>query len=134
MANAYATVADVEARLTRDLTTDEKAVCSTLLGDAAVYIDAFAPEASAAAKQVVSCNMVIRTLGDGSYGVPTGATQGSMSALGYSQSWTIGSGGSTGEIYFSKLDRKLLGIGNAIGSYSPTQELVPRPHPGEALG
>ena len=134
MANAYATVAGVEARLTRDLTTDEKAVCSTLLGDAAVSIDAFAPDAFADAKKVVSCNMVIRALGDGSYGVPTGATQGSMSALGYSQSWTISSGGSVGEIYFSKLDRKLLGIGNRVGSYSPTQELAPQPQVWEALG
>lgn len=134
MATTYASVSDVQARLTRDLTTDEQAVCGKQLEDAAVYIDAFAPNASADAKKVVSCNMVIRALGDGSYGVPTGATQGSMSALGYSQSWTIGSGGSTGEIYFSKLDRKLLGIGNRVGSYSPTQALVPQPHLWEALG
>jgi hypothetical protein len=48
-----------------------------------------------------------------------------MSALGYAQSWTIGSGGGSGEIYVSKMDKKLLGVGNAIGSYSPVQELVP---------
>jgi len=57
--------------------------------------------------------------------VPMGATQGSMSGLGYSQSWTIGGGGSTGELYISKADRLLLGVGNTIGSYSPVQELVP---------
>ena len=57
--------------------------------------------------------------------IPTGATQGSMSALGYSQSWTVGSGGSVGELYLSKLDKQLLGRSNSIGSYSPVQELVP---------
>ena len=71
--------------------------------------------------------MVIRALGDGgdAGGVPMGATQGSMSALGYSQSWTIGSGGATGELYLGKTDRQILGLGNQIGSYSPVQELVP---------
>ena len=123
---AYATTADVQARMTRDLTTDETAVCGYLLGDAALLIDAVALNASADAKLAVSCRMVIRTLGDGvASGVPTGATQGSMSALGYSQSWTIGSGGSTGELYLSKSDRRLLGLGDQIGSYSPAQALVP---------
>jgi hypothetical protein len=69
--------------------------------------------------------MVERALGDGGEaGIPMGATQGSVSALGYSQSWTIGSG-STGELYISKIEKKLLGAGNAIGSYSPTEDLVP---------
>ena len=123
---SYAIVADVQARMTRDLSTDEQAVCTVLLEDAAVMIDATAPNASADAKKVVSCRMVIRALGDGSdSGVPMGATQGSMSGLGYSQSWTIGAGGGAGELYLGKSDRQLLGAGNAIGSYSPTQELVP---------
>jgi len=122
----YATVEDVQARMTRDLSTDERAVCTALLQDAAVMIDAIASGAEDDAKKVVSCRMVIRALGDGSAGgVPMGATQGSMSGLGYSQSWTIGGGGSTGELYISKADRLLLGVGNTIGSYSPVQELVP---------
>ena len=88
-------------------------------------IDAYNSEASADAKKVVSCRMVIRALGDGDVvGVPIGSTQGSMSALGYSQSWTVGSGGGAGELYVSKSDRKMLGAGDSIGSYSPTQELV----------
>ncbi|MBQ5787134.1 MAG: hypothetical protein IIW12_02930 [Oscillospiraceae bacterium] len=112
--------------MTRDMSTDEETVCSTLLDDAAVIIDAAAPNASTDAKKVVSCRMVIRALGDGGMsGVPMGATQGSMSALGYSQSWTIGSGGSTGELYLGKSERQILGVGNSIGSYSPVQELVP---------
>lgn len=120
----YATVTDVQARMIRDLSTDEQTVCSTLLEDAAVIIDAAAPNASDDVKLVVSCRMVSRALGDGdTAGVPAGATQGSMSALGYSQSWTIGSGGGAGELYLGKLERQMLGIGNRIGSYSPTQEL-----------
>lgn len=123
----YASVNDIEARMLRDLTTDEEAVAGVLLQDAAVLIDAASPKASADAKKVVSCRMVIRALGAGnSAGAPLGATQGSMSALGYTQSWTIGSGGGAGEIYLSKTDRQLLGTGNSIGSYSPTQELVPQ--------
>lgn len=124
---AYATVEDVQARMTRDMTADEQAVCSTLLDDAAVMIDAYNVNASDDAKKVVSCRMVIRALGDGeSSGVPMGATQGSQSGLGYSQSWTINSGGSVGELYLGKTEKTLLGVGNKIGSYSPTQELVPQ--------
>lgn len=122
---AYATYQDVQDRMTRTLSTDEQAVCSTLLDDAAVVIDVFNANASADIKLVVSCRMVIRALGDGeSGGVPVGATQGSMSGLGYSQSWTV-SNGSVGELYLSKVDKQLLGRGNQIGSYSPVQELTP---------
>ena len=61
----------------------------------------FHSAADAAIKKIVSCRMVIRALGDGSVsGVPMGATQGSMSALGYSQSWTISGGGSSVVPYF----------------------------------
>ena len=122
---AYATVEDVQARMTRTLAEGEISVCSRLLGDAAVQIDAYNPDADASIKELVSCRMVIRALGDGqSDGVPIGATQGSQSALGYSQSWTIGGGGGTGELYVSKEERRMLGVANSIGSYSPVQELV----------
>lgn len=125
--SAYATVADVEARMTRTLSSDEEAVCAVLLEDAAVMIDGIAPNASDSAKKVVSCRIVIRAMGDGSdSGAPIGATQGSVSALGYSQSWTL-SNGSVGELYIGKGDRQLLGLGRKIGSYSPVQELVPEP-------
>ena len=126
MPTTYATPYDVQARMTRTMDADEQTVCQKLLEDAAVIIDSYNAGAAADAKLVVSCRMVIRALGDGeSSGVPMGASQGSMSGLGYSQSWTIGTGGSVGELYLGKLERKLLGCGNAIGSYSPTQELVP---------
>ncbi len=123
---AYAEVSDVQARMTRTLSASEQAICGTLLDDAAVIIDAYKSDAAAGPKKVVSCRMVIRALGDGSdSGFPLGATQGSMSGLGYSQSWTI-SGGSAGELYLSKVDKVLLGAANKIGSYSPIEELVPR--------
>lgn len=121
---AYATVADVQARMKRTMTEDEQSICSTLLDDAAVLIDAYNSSAGDAAKLTVSCRMVVRAMGDGEYGVPMGATQGSMSALGYSQSWTISSGGSVGELYLSKVDKAMLGVGNSIGSYSPVQEFA----------
>jgi len=121
---AYATTDDVQARMTRILSDDELTVCASLLEDAAAIIDACAAAAGSDAKKLVSCRMVIRALGDGGAGsMPIGATQGQMSALGYSQSWTFG-GGSTGELYLSRLERQLLGKGNSIGSYSPVQELA----------
>lgn len=123
---AYATADDVAARLGRDLTEAEEDLVDVQLDDAAVIIDSVAPGASADAKKVVSCRMVLRTIGgETPSGVPMGATQGSMSGLGYSQSWTISGGGSTGELYLSKVDKRILGAGNAIGSYSPVQELAP---------
>ena len=126
---AYATVSDVEARTTHTYTTDEESVISTLLDDAAVLIDIYNANATDAAKKIVSCRMVIRAIGDGDDVMPLGATQGSMSAGGYSASWTMGSGGGSGELYISKEEKKLLGYGNAIGSYSPVQELVPETVP-----
>ena len=120
---AYATTDDVQARMTRVLSEDEITVCGNLLDDAAAIIDACASAAADGIKKLVSCRMVIRALGDGGDSVPVGATQGQMSALGYSQSWTFGSG-STGELYLSRLERQLLGKGNAVGSYSPVQELA----------
>lgn len=125
-ATSYATVSDVQARMSRTMSTAEQTMCATMLEDAAVIIDVYNVNAAADAKKIVSCRMCIRALGDGGDSdVPVGATQGSQSALGYSQSWTIGSGGAAGEMYLSKLDRKLLGCSDKIGSYSPTQELVP---------
>ena len=120
---AYATVQDVQDRMTRTMSEAEQAMSATELDDAAVIIDAFAKDASADAKKIVSCRMVIRQLGDGGDGIPIGASQGSMSGLGYSQSWTVGSGGASGEMYLSKLDKQLLGVGNRIGSHSPVERL-----------
>lgn len=121
---AYAQIADLQARMTRTMDTGEEQVAASLLDDAAIIIDSFNKDATADSKKVVSCRMVIRALGDGQpAGVPIGASQGSKSALGYSESWTMG-GGSTGELYLSKLDKQILGYGDRMGSYSPVEELV----------
>ncbi len=121
--SSYATWQDIQARVNHDLSEDEQALCTTLLGDAGVIIDTFNVNASTDAKLVVSCRMVIRAIGDDT-DIPMGATQGSMSALGYSQSWTMSGGASVGELYLSKLDKELFGYGNRVGSYSPVEELV----------
>lgn len=119
----YAEVFDVEAGF-RALSKDEQERCSALLSEAAIIIDAYNPDADADTKRVVSCRMVRRPLGDGEDGVsfPMGATQGTATALGYSQSWTM-SGGSSGELYLSKLEKKLLGVGSRVGARSPLEDL-----------
>ncbi len=119
---AYATVTDVQARTTASYSAAEISVCQTLLDDAALLIDRYNAEADTEIKKTVSCRIVIRALGSGDNGVPIGAAQGSMSAMGYSQSWTLGSGASMGELYLSKTDKQLLGGGSRIGSYSPVEE------------
>ena len=122
----YAEVFDVEAGF-RALSKDEQERCSALLSEAAVIIDAYNPDAGEDAKRLVSCRMVRRLLGDGTGGetplYPMGATQGSATALGYTQSWTMGGSGSAGELYLSKLEKKLLGAGNRIGAASPVEGL-----------
>lgn len=121
---AYATVDNVQARMARTMSEDERTVCTSLLSDAAAIVDAYNEDACLSNKIIVCCRMVIRAMGDGAEsGIPMGATQGSMSALGYSQSWTIGAG-TVGELYLSKLEKKLLGTGDKIGSYSPVEALV----------
>lgn len=119
----YAEVQDVEAGF-RALSKEEQTRCVALLSEAAVIIDHYNPDADADTKRVVFCRMVRRPLGDGEDGVsfPMGATQGTATALGYSQSWTMGSG-SSGELYLSKLEKKLLGIGSKIGARSPLEDL-----------
>ena len=118
----YAEIEQVEQGF-RQLTEEEQIRCEALLEEAAVLIDSVAKNASLEAKQVVSCRIVRRSLGDNTdTSVPIGATQGSMSALGYSQSWTI-TNGSVGELYLGKTDRILLGLGNKIGCSNPYSEV-----------
>lgn len=123
---AYATVQDIRNRTTREFSEKELEICQTLLDDVAVLIDGYNSSAADTAKKIVSCRVVIRAMGSGGDdGVPVGASQGSIAALGYSQSWTMGGSGATGELYLSKTEKQLLGVGRKIGSYSPVQELVP---------
>lgn len=121
---AYASVDDVKARMTRDLSKKEREVAHYLLNDLAVLIDSVNANASADAKKIVSCRAVARMLGSGdAIGIPPGASQGSMSAMGYAQSWSIGNGGAVGEIYLTKVEKQMLGAGNNIGSHSPLEDL-----------
>lgn len=116
----YTTVAELAAGF-RELDADDRARAEAMLEEAALLIDSAAPNASADAKRIVSCRIVRRALGDdtSAYGVPIGTTQGTMSAGGYSTSWTTGSGGGIGELYLGKAERAMLGIGNKIGVASP---------------
>lgn len=120
----YAEVFDVEAGF-RSLDAEESKRCEALLDEASVVIDAYNADAELDRKKLVACRLVRRQLGDGEQMpgmVPIGASQGSASALGYTQSWSM-SGGTVGEIYLSKLDKKLLGVGSKIGAHSPLEAL-----------
>ena len=115
---AYATVEDVEKGF-RSLDADERDKCEALLDEADILINAVASSASDDVRKVVECRIVRRALGDGSVSsFPLGSTQGSVSALEYSQSWTIGNG-SSGELYLGKTEKTLLGLGNKIGVTNP---------------
>lgn len=104
---SYAELQDVEAGF-RVLSDEERDRCTALLSEAALIIDTYNTDADADRKRLVSCRMVRRQLGEDDSGdavtFPMGATQGTATALGYSQSWTM-SGGSTGELYLSKLEK-----------------------------
>lgn len=114
---AYATIADVEAGF-RPLDADEQTVATALINEAAIIINAVADNATADAKKVVTCRMVRRAISAAAEGLPMGATQGSIAAGGYSQSWTNSAGGA-GELYISKQDKKLLHVGDKIGASNP---------------
>lgn len=118
---AYATTQDIQARMTRTLTTDEQAVCAVLLEDAAVIIDTYNADAGADAKKVVSCRMVQRAIETADLTIPMGASQGSQAGLGFSESWTVSTGGAVGELYIGKLEKQMLGAGDIIASHSPIE-------------
>ena len=122
----YAVLKDIQDRSRKVLTEEEKRLCLSLLEDAAVIVDSYGKKASEDAKRLVSCNMVLRALGNGDTESPIGATQGSVSALGYTQSWTM-TGGSVGELYLTKLDKRLLRSGNKVGFISPLSQIGDEP-------
>lgn len=122
---AYATIEDVEKGY-KDLNADERVRAEALLDRAAVIIDTVAAkDVSDDAKKLVSCNMVTRAIASlsGSDGIPIGASQGTQTGLGYTSSYTFGAG-SSGELYLTKMDKRLLHCGNRIGSHSPIEDLM----------
>ena len=115
----YATVEDVSSGF-RELTIKEEMKCGYLIEEASIIVDTVASGAPANLKKVVVCRMVRRTLGDGNVAqAPIGSAQGSMSALGYSQTWSAPSGASFGELYLGKTERSILGLGRKIGMTNP---------------
>lgn len=124
MVTTYASIEDIESGF-RTLTTEERETCSTLLEESAVIIDKMAATAENDVKKVVSCRMVRRVIaGMSSQSVPMGAIQGTVTAGPYSQTWNYGSGASSGELYLSKTDKLMLGIGDKLGSRSPLEQFV----------
>lgn len=119
---SYASVELIEAGF-RPLTAEERLQCQQLITEAGVMIDRVAPKADFDAKCVATCRMVRRAIGTGTTEMPVGASQGSVSALGYSQSWTMGTSGGTGELYIGKAEKALLGVSNKIGASNPFAEV-----------
>ena len=117
---AYATYEDIWKRKGTDISDADYVMA--LLEDAAIIIDAYNRNAIDEAKKLVSCNMVIRTLGSREEGVPIGTTQTTTTAMVYSQTWTNANG--SGELYLTKLDKKILGVGNRIGYTNPYSGLI----------
>lgn len=120
----YASVEDVEAGY-GDLTEKQISICEALLEEAGEIIDSCNGKASEKIKKIVSCRMVRRAIGSldvSGNAFPMGATQGTVSALGYSQTWAMGNG-SAGELYLSRAEKKLLGSGNRIGTHSPLEDM-----------
>lgn len=111
----------------RPLSKEEKVICNQLVIEAYGIIDAYNECADPDKKMLVATRMVRRALGSDDNSVPMGANQGSMSGLGYSQSWTFSAnGGSYGELYLSRVEKKMLGVGNKIGSYGPLMAMMER--------
>lgn len=122
---AYATIEDIEKGY-KDLDADERTRAEELLDRVAIIIDSLAAEnVSDDAKKLVSCNMVTRAIASlsGGNGIPIGVSQGTQTGLGYTSSYTFGSG-SSGELYLTKMDKRLLHCGNRIGSHSPIEDLT----------
>lgn len=115
---AYATVADLEARW-RDLSDAEEAQASVLLDDAAAYLQALVEvdpddEVQAANLKMVSCNMVKRAMSS-SASDAFGVTNATATMGPFSQQ--VAYANPSGDMYVSKSERALLGIGTAtIGS------------------
>lgn len=113
---AYATVTDIEGRW-RELTEDESAKAQVLLEDATAYLDAMVdmchlPAERASLLRTVCCNMVIRSMvasASSAYGLESlQATMGPFAQ-------TAQFANPNGDLYLTKLEKKLLGISGGKG-------------------
>ena len=115
---AFATVADLEARW-RDLSDAEEARASVLLDDAAAYLQSLVEvdpddEVQAANLKMVSCNMVKRAMSSAASDA-FGVTNATATMGPFSQQ--VAYANPSGDMYVSKSERAILGIGTAtIGS------------------
>ena len=113
---AFATFEDVEARW-RPLTADEQKRVDELLGDAATILARLVvvdddDRNQAAALKLVSCNMVIRSMvaaSSSAFGVDE--LRASMGPF----DQTAHFANPNGDMYLTKLDKKLLGVGGGKG-------------------
>lgn len=110
----YAEVTDLEARW-RPLTADESVRAAVLLEDAAVRLDAACPPSDPptaqelAARKIVSCEMVKRSMAAGTGAGAVGVTSVQQGAGPYQETTQFAN--PTGDLYLTKGDRKLLGCG-----------------------
>lgn len=113
---AFATAADLEVRW-RPLTAAEALVADARLVDASAVIRLEAPtiddriaadEIDAALPRLVACEMVKRSMLSGLTGAGVAQTQ--QTAGPFSQSQTFAN--PTGNLYLTKQERRLLGVGN----------------------
>ena len=109
---AFADVSDLESRW-RELSTDEEARANVLLGDASAMLSAFVKVDSSDYEQsqllkMVCCDMVIRAM-SATAADTFGVSQTSMTAGPYSQSFSYSN--PSGDMYLTKLEKRLLGIG-----------------------
>lgn len=118
---AFATVSDIASRW-RTLDSDEQALATTLLDDAAAMLSARVLVDISDSQQldllkIVSCNMVIRAM-SATQADNYGASQMSMTAGSYTQSWTYAN--PSGDMYLTKQEKIMLGIGAGyIGTIRP---------------
>ncbi len=113
---AYATCNDVEAGW-RTLTAEEQGRVTTLLDRAAVMLSALVDiddedEQQAAVLKVVSCNMVTRAMVTAS-SAAFGVDQQSATMGPFAQS--VHFANPNGDMYLTKTERKMLGIGSGRG-------------------
>lgn len=114
---AYADVSDIETRMQRTFNESETACAQDLIDGASavltklVKIDGTAEQSKLL--NFVCVNMVTRAISAMGFDV-LGASQASMTAGAYTQSFSFGT--PSGDLYLTKLEKRLLGIGGYIGS------------------
>lgn len=116
----FAEVHDIEARW-RALTVEETARADALIADASAILESLVSvvgedERQAELLKTVCCSMVIRAM-SATAADSYGATQMSMTAGAYSQSWTYSN--PTGDLYLTRLEKRLLGIGVGLIGWAP---------------